>query len=187
MHLLGVHLMGVYLTGVHLMGMHLMDVHLIGVHLIDVYLINVYRPLSFCSLRAQTGSLRILAASRILFKGRVPLSVSKMTLRSILSTPSKKALPHPQSHVYPPLQPLWYQLLCHKSLWCGLWCCNVLWYRLLYHKSLCYKFVVVRVIVLQLVVQQALGPSTSPLNALPGSSSVYEYDTKKMRRTKDAD
>ena len=34
------------------------------------------RPLSFCSLRARLGSLRILAASRILFKGRVrPLSV----------------------------------------------------------------------------------------------------------------
>jgi hypothetical protein len=39
--------------------------------------------LLFCSLKAQTGSLRILAASRILFKGTYTLSPSKMTLRSI--------------------------------------------------------------------------------------------------------
>jgi hypothetical protein len=37
---------------------------------------------SFCSLRARLGSLRILAASRILFKGRVrPLSVEDGSLQ----------------------------------------------------------------------------------------------------------
>lgn len=51
------------------------------------------------------GSLPILAASRIQFKGRVrSLPVEDDSPHHLL-TPSKKALPRPQSHVYPPLQP----------------------------------------------------------------------------------
>ena len=62
--------------------------------------------ISFCSLRARLGSLRILAVSTILFKSRVhTLSLSKMSLRSILLTLSKNALPLPQSYFCPSLQP----------------------------------------------------------------------------------
>jgi hypothetical protein len=61
--------------------------------------------LLFCSLKAQTGSLRILAASRILFKGRVhPLSVEDDSPQH-LSSPGESILPCPQCNVCPPLQP----------------------------------------------------------------------------------
>jgi len=49
------------------------------------------RPLSFCSPRAHLGSLRILAASKILFKGRVrPLCVEDDSPQHPLNSKQKR-------------------------------------------------------------------------------------------------
>jgi len=73
-----------------------------------------YPTSHFCSLKAQTGSLRIIAASRILFMGRVcPLPIEDGSLPH-LSTPDENALPRPQSYICPPLQPSLLRRLARK-------------------------------------------------------------------------